>query len=105
MSFQDLEKQDQRNIFQCLKYIYQSGMLDEREIKKRIGIKIKDLGAVINDFPFIDDSDGANGALAIKNCLSEVCDNLKFTSYDWNEWFTISQDCMHESYNQWKKLS
>jgi len=105
MSFQDLEKSDQRNIIQGLKYIYQSGMLDEKEIKKRIGVKLKDLAGVINGFPFIEDAKGSNGALAINNCLNEVCNDIKFSALDWDEWFTVSHTSMQESYDRWKNNS
>jgi hypothetical protein len=62
------------------------GRFLEGEFQTRLGIEPKELEEIAGAYPNIGDSDDdSNAAIAINNCLNEVCHGISFTDRDWSQ--------------------
>jgi len=98
LSFSDKEKEIIR---QSLNAILKGGFL-EGEFHSRLGIDQEQLEQVVVAYPNLDDwDDTSTVALAINNCLNEVCHGIKFSPKQWSKWFEVSRSDVEEVYRKW----
>ena len=104
MSLAKLSDSDRQTIFQCLNAILRGRFL-EGEFETRLGVGTEELERIVSMYPNVDDSsDSANTALAINNCLNEVCHGISFSHREWARWFTASKSEIEEVYRKWAVL-
>ncbi len=104
MSLAKLSDSDRQIILQCLNAILKGRFL-EGEFHTRLGLEPEELEQIVTAYPDADDSDGnSNAALAINNCLNEVCHGISFTNHEWSQWFTVSKPQIVEVYRKWAVL-
>ena len=90
MSLAKLSDSDRQIILQCLNAIL-NGRFLEGEFQTRLGIEPDELEQIIAAYPNIDDSDhDSKEALAINNCLNEVCNVISFSNREWSQWLKVN---------------
>ena len=104
MSLAKLSDSDRQIILQCLNAILKGNFL-EGEFHTRLGIEREELEHVVAAYSQIDDSDdNSNAALAINNCLNEVCHGIRFSNREWSRWFSVNRSEVDEVYRRWAIL-
>jgi hypothetical protein len=104
VSLAKLSDSDRQIILQCLNAILKGRFL-EGEFHTRLGIEREELEQVVAAYPHIDDSDdNSNAALAINNCLNEVCHRINFSNREWSQWFTVDRSEVDKVYRRWAIL-
>lgn len=105
MAFEQLLNKEQTIILQCLTAILESNYIDDAEFQTRLGIDRKELQAVIRSWPNLNDTDQtSNIALAINNCMNEVCNGIAIPGHEWKNWFEASQKEVEGLYSKWVRL-
>lgn len=104
MSLAKLSDSERQIIFQCLNTILK-GRLLEGGFHTRLGIEPEELEQIVTAYPDVDDSDdNSNAAIAINNCLNEVCHGISFSNREWSQWFIVSKPQIVEVYRKWAVL-
>ena len=104
MSLAKLSDSERQIIFQSLNAILKGRFL-EGEFHTRLGLEPEELAKIVTAYPDVDDSDdNSNAALAINNCLNEVCHGIRFSNREWSQWFTVSKPEIEEVYRKWAIL-
>ena len=102
MPLKHLSKEEQDVVMQCL-YAVAEGNILAGEYQTRLGVEHEELRQIAAAFPDIDDSDDASKeALAIHNCLNEVCNGIHFSEREWNKWFTVDRATVDGVFRKWK---
>jgi hypothetical protein len=104
VSLAKLSDSERQIIFQCLKAILKGRFL-EGEFHTRLGIEPEELEGIVTAYPDVDNSDdNSDAAIAINNCLNEVCHGISFSDREWSQWFTVSKPEIEEVYRKWAVL-
>jgi hypothetical protein len=104
VSLAKLSDSDRQIILQSMNGIL-NGRFLEGEFHARLGIEPEELRQIVEAYPNIDDTDdNSNAALAINNCLNEVCHGIRFSNREWSQWFTVSKSEVEEVYRKWAVL-
>jgi hypothetical protein len=104
VSLAKLSDSEREIIFQSLNAILKGRFL-EGELHSRLGIEPEELEMVVATYPNVDDSDdNSNAALAINNCLNEVCHGLRLSDREWSQWCTVNKSEVEEVYQKWSIL-
>ena len=104
MSLAQLSDKEKQIILQSMKAILRGRFL-EGEFHTRLGIEPDELEQLLLAYPNLDDSDDdSTAALAINNCLNEVCHGISFSENDWSQWFGVSRAEVQEVYRKWAVL-
>jgi hypothetical protein len=99
-----LSDKERQIIFQSMNAILRGRFL-EGEFRTRLGIEPEELEQIAVAYPNVDDSDDdSNVALAINNCLNEVCYGIGFSDRDWSQWFVVSRSEVEDVYRKWATL-
>jgi hypothetical protein len=102
MSIKTLSEQDRGAILQCIRVIADSQLIEDWEMRARLGVNRETLRNIIARWPNVDDSDvGSDDFLAISNCLNEICHGLRISKQDWDEGFTVTRSQVLESCLHW----
>ena len=98
MAIESLSPREQEIILQCMKAV--SKLIDEWELNARLGISSAELGAVIEQWPAIDDSKpDSNASLAINNSLNEISHGLRIE--EWCGLIDAMPDEVRRTYRNW----
>ena len=104
MSLANLSDKERQIIFQSMNAILRGRFL-EGEFHTRLGIAPEELEQIVVAYPNVDVSDDhSNAALAINNCLNEVCHGVKFSDQDWSQWFAVSRSEVQDVFRKWAVL-
>ena len=103
MSLAMLSDKERQIISQSMNAILKGRFL-EGEFRTRLGIEPEELERIAVAYPNVDDSGEASAALAINNCLNEVCHGITFSDRDWSKWFSVSRSEVEEVYRKWAVL-
>lgn len=102
---EELSRQEQDVILQCMTVILKGAYIDNFEFQTRLGIDSAELAEVIKAWTNIDDTDETSAAyLAINNCMNEVCYGVDIPLNEWPKWFNISREEIEKVYTKWAKL-
>src|SRR5262245_16731568 len=102
MALQDITEADRSVILECVKAIAHGPFLDDVECHPRLGLDRPQLNAVLNSWPRLDDSrEDSDQALAINNCLNEICYGVPISDSEWDTWFSVSRDQVKRVYDKW----
>ncbi len=101
MSVVKLSDKEKEIVLQSLNAILKGGFL-EGEFHSRLGIDQEQLEQVVVAYPNLDDlDDSSTVALAINNCLNEVCHGINFSPKQWSQWFEVRRSDVEEVYRKW----
>ena len=101
MSPEKLSDREREIVLQSLNAILKGGFL-EGEFHTRLGLEPEELEQVVSSYQSLDDKDcGSNIALAINNCLNEVCHGISFSSEQWSQWFEVNRGEVEDVYRKW----
>jgi hypothetical protein len=104
MSYQDLTKNEQEIVKQCMVAILEGPFIPDWELPIRAGITRSDLRVVIAAWPELDDSDDHSVVTyAIKNSMNEICHGVRITPDEWQMWFTVSKDEVKQTFSKARK--
>ena len=106
MALWALSDTDQQVIFQCLKAILEGPFIDGLEFQTRLGINRDELSQVVQAWPNVDDSNQDSvEALAINNCMNELCHGLNISDCQWSQWLGVDRRDVCEVYSRWASLN
>lgn len=92
-------------VLQCVRAIAESQLIEDWEIRTRLGISRETLSEILARWPNIDDTDdGSEEFLAINNCMNEVCHGVRISTEEWDRWFTVTRSQVLDSYRTWLTL-
>ena len=104
MSLAKLSDKEKQIIFQSMNAILRGRFL-EGEFQTRLGIELEELEQIAAAYPNVDDlDDDSHAALAINNCLNEVCHGIRFSDQDWSQWFGVGRSEVQDVYRKWAVL-
>ena len=104
MSLAKLSYDERQIIFQCMKAILKGGFLGGG-FHARLGLEPEELEQLVAAYPNVDDSDDNSiAAIAVNNCLNEVCHGISFSKKEWTQWFTVNKAEIKEIYRWWRLL-
>ncbi len=90
----------------CLVAILHGPFIDDWEFHTRLGLNRRQLQAVLQSWPNLDDSAEESVAnLAVNNCMNEVCHGVQIPAEHWSNWFATSRDEVQATYFKWAKLA
>jgi hypothetical protein len=96
-----LSDKEKQIILQSMNAILRGRFL-EGEFHTRLGIAPEELEQIVVAYSNVDDSDDdSNVALAINNCLNEVCHGVSFSDQEWSQWFGVSRSEVQDVYRKW----
>ena len=105
MSLEKLSNEEKEIVFSSLRAILNGGFIDD-EFQTRVGVEREELESIVLTHPNLDDStQRSNVAIAINNCLNEVCNGIKFSQDEWSRWFGVSRVEVEAVYEKWRALS
>ena len=102
MAFEQLSNQEQKLIPQCMNAILEGGYIYDLEFHTRLGVGRKELRAIAGDWPGLNDTDpDSDTALAINNCMNEVCYGIAIPGDEGEKWFEGSKQDVEALYSKW----
>lgn len=104
MALKQLSPKDQKIIRDCLNSILEGSLIEDWEFHTRLGLTRRELRKVLERWPELDDSlSDSCDAIAINNCLNEVCHGVRMSEEEWKTWFDNSRSEVERVYLDWMK--
>ena len=105
MAFEQLTKQEQNTVRQCMEAILNGDEIEDPEFRTRLGIDRLQLRQVLASWPHLDDADdNSDTCLAINNCMNEVAHGICISLEDWARWFILPKEDVKATYKRWAEL-
>lgn len=102
MAFEQLTKQEQNIVRQCMEAILNGDEIEAPEFQTRLGIARLQLRQVLAFWPHLDDADdNSDTCLAINNCMNEVAHGIYISPEDWARRFTFPKEDVKAAYKHW----
>ena len=102
MSLEELTKQEQNAVRECMLAILKGSEIEAPEFQTRLGIDRSHLQNVLASWPHLEDTE--NTRLAINNCMNEVVNGVYISPQNWERWFTMSREEVRAASEHWRSL-
>jgi adenosyl cobinamide kinase/adenosyl cobinamide phosphate guanylyltransferase len=103
MSLRDLPDADQVVVRQCLIAVATGNFIDDREMQTRMGVHRDKLLSILQRWPDIDDAlENSDDAIAINNCLNEICHGIEIPAAEWSTWFNTPRGDIQRVFEKWR---
>jgi hypothetical protein len=104
MFLSKLTASDQETTRRCMVAVLRGPLLAQQEIHASTGLTPDELGAIIAQWPNIDDSEpDSPGNRAINNCLN-VCNGILMSDEERAEWIGTSELEVERIFTTWRAL-
>ena len=103
MRLHKLTEEQRAVIYDCMNTVLKAPFIEDPEFQTRLGIGRKQLKAVIDRWPRLQDSSpDSEDSIAINNCLNELAYGIPMTDAEWSNWLNSSRDEVRIVFHEWK---
>ena len=102
MKIEELNSTERNILYQCMKMIAETSLIEDPEFQTRMSINRQELSKVVAAWSTLMDSiDNLVVNLAVNNSLNEVCNGIQISDTIWNQYFTDSRQDVNNFCCKW----